>query len=365
MIIIGYIIFIFLILRFLVVVVNWLSNPFLNVVEKNTEEPFISILIPARNEANNLPKLFSDLKKLDDRNFEVIVCNDHSSDETENVIIEAQNQFQSLQYFNNKNLPEGWIGKNFACNQLAKRAKGDYFLFLDADVRIKSNLLGASIAYMQKHRLKLLSLFPKQYIESSGEWKTVPLMNWILLTFLPLILVRWKWFPSLSAANGQFMLFEAENYRQNLWHKKVKQYNVDDILIAKLMKKEKHKIAVLLGRNEVACRMYKSYDAAIRGFSLNIHQYFNGSRLWLILFWLLFCFRLPYFVFSAQYVLLGISIILLIAMKLIYSKLSGFNLKQNFVFHLSQIIALSQIVSKNLMNKQKRKIEWKGRVYSQ
>lgn len=364
MIIIGFILFTMLVIRFLVVLINYLSQPFLPENKSLNEFPLISILIPARNEEDNLPSLINDLRNIAYPNFEVIVCNDHSTDKTESILKAESTLFKQLLYFNNDALPSGWVGKNFACHQLAQNAKGEYLLFLDADVRIEPNFINKALFFVKRKKIKLLSIFPEQSIKSKDEWKTVPLMNWILLSYLPLFLVSWKWFSSLSAANGQVMLFEGENYLQNYWHEKVKTFNIDDILIARMMKRTGFKIAVRLGKNDVACRMYKSYNSAIKGFALNIHQYFNGSRLWLLFFWLMAWFRLPFFVFSKQYLLLIISIVLIVLMKIMYSKLSRFNLSKLFVFHFQQLLALTQIIAHNFINKQKRKIEWKGREYT-
>lgn len=363
MIIAGYILFAFLVLRFLVVLANYWYQPFLPEVNKEQQWPKVSVLIPARNEANNLPTLLKCLTDLDYPNFETIVCNDHSTDNTEAVLQKHQQEFHHLSYFNNEPLPESWIGKNFACHQLAQKASGQFLLFLDADVQVKPQLLKKTVAFVQKRDIKLLSIFPQQIIESEGEWKTVPLMNWILLTFLPLPLVRWRWFSSLSAANGQLMLFDAQNYRQNQWHKQVANRNVEDILIARSMKKRKMSIAVLLGNNDIACRMYPSYQQAIKGFALNMHQYFGGSRLWMAFFVAASWLRLPYFVLSTQYLLLAISILLIVLMKLMYASLSLYPSKKVFFHHFNQLFSLLKITQLNIRNGRKGNIEWKGRKY--
>ena len=199
----GYILFAMLALRFLVVVANFLARPFLPVKPFTGDEPLVSVLIPTRNEEKNLPALLNDLKNSDYSNFETIVCNDHSTDGTGDVLAEYQRHFRQLSFFDNDHLPEGWKGKNFACHQLSCRAKGRYLLFLDADVRVSPGFISRAVAYAVEKNLHLLSMFPRQEIKSRGEWLTVPLMNWILLSFLPLRLVRLKWFSSLSAANAE------------------------------------------------------------------------------------------------------------------------------------------------------------------
>ena len=127
MILTGYILFVLLLLRFLVVLTNYLSKPYLPKAARLSSFPKVSILIPARNEEANLPNLLVDLQQLDYPNFEVIVCNDHSTDDTEVILQNFSSSFQQLRYFNNETLPSGWVGKNFACHQLAKQATGDYF----------------------------------------------------------------------------------------------------------------------------------------------------------------------------------------------------------------------------------------------
>jgi glycosyltransferase involved in cell wall biosynthesis len=363
MIIVAYLLFTFLVLRFVVLMINYLSKPYLPKGERQNAWPKVSILIPARNEEANLPELLVSLQKIDYPDYEVIVCNDHSEDGTEQILKSYQKQFPQLLYFNNDALPAGWIGKNFACHQLAQKATGQYFLFIDADVKVKPQLLTKAISYMQKRQVKLLSIFPEQIIGSPGEWKTVPLMNWILLTFLPLRFVRWKWFSSLSAANGQFMLFDGKNYRCKQWHRLVKSRNVEDIIIARYMKRRNMPIAVLLGRNDIACRMYNGYGQAIKGFSLNVHQYFGGNRLWMLFFGAMVWLRLPYFVVSKQYVLLVVSVAIILFMKIIISKMSHYPLPKMLYYHYSQLVSLHKIIWLNLKNSRNGTIEWKGRSY--
>ncbi|MCF8363056.1 MAG: glycosyltransferase [Prolixibacteraceae bacterium] len=363
MIIAGYILFIILVFHFFVVLVNYLSKPYLPQADSLEGQPKISVVIPARNEQDNLKNILGDLKHLDYQNFEVIVCNDHSTDKTLEVLNHYKQIIPQLQYFTNETLPDGWMGKNFACYKLAQRASGDWLLFLDADVRVKPQLLNRAITYVNKRKVKLLSIFPEQIIRTTGEWKTIPVMNWILLSFLMLPSVKIKWFSSLSAANGQMMFFDAKTYHAHQWHHMVKDKNVEDIMIARLMKKNRYPVAVLLGDNDILCRMYHNYQSALNGFSLNVHQFFVGSRLWMVLFLLVTWFRLPFYLFSGQYVLLLSSIFLILIMKYMISGLSRFSFKKNMEFHPDQLWAFTLMVFYNLKNYRQKRIEWKGRVY--
>jgi glycosyltransferase involved in cell wall biosynthesis len=363
MIYLGYILFAMLVIRFLVTLANFFSRPYLSYKTDVGTEAKISVLIPARNEEENLKGLLSDLEKCNYPTIEIIVCNDHSTDQTEQVLKMAMVRNNKLNYFNNNELPVNWIGKNFACDQLALRATGDYYLFLDADVRISPQFISKLQNHITKKKLALLSIFPRQLIVSKGEWKTVPLMNWILLTFLPIRLVRLKWFSSLSAANGQTMVFDAALYRKNRWHEKVKNRNVEDIEIARIIKKQKLPIDLLLGSEDVSCRMYANETDAINGFARNMHQYFGGKRAWMFFFVFATWFRLPILAFTNGILLVSISILIIILMKICVSIMSKQNLKNNILFHFSQLINLAKIAKQNNSIKQKGTLYWKGREY--
>lgn len=352
-----------LMLRFLVVTFNFISQPYLTGLSVRSHQDLVSVLIPARNEAHTLPKLLSDLQNVNYPNLEIIVCNDNSTDETLDVLKKFGDCMPNLGFFTNDELPSGWVGKNYACHKLALSAKGDYLLFLDADVRIMPDSIGQAINYLHKRKLGLLSIFPQQVMESRGEWATVPIMNWILLSFLPLLAVQMRWFSSLAAGNGQFMLFDAGIYRQNLWHQKVWNKNVEDILIARNMKRLGIKIAVLTGNNDVFCRMYTSRNAAITGFSRNIHYYFGGSRFWMTSVILIMILRLPLFAIYERWWMLLVGVVFIVLMKIMVAITSNQSVLKIFVYHFSQLKALLQIGLRNLQIGKTRKIEWKGRVY--
>jgi glycosyltransferase involved in cell wall biosynthesis len=323
--------------------------------------PLLSVLIPARNEARSLPVLLDDLRKTSYTNVEIIVCDDHSSDTTPDVLQSYARKMDNLSYFKSEPLPEGWLGKNFACHQLALRAKGDYLLFLDADVRIAPGTPSKAISYIQKSGRTLVSVFPTQLMYSFGELSTVPIMNWVLLSLLPLPLVRHTRNPSLSAANGQFMLFDAFNYRQNNWHRQVKGESTEDITLSRLIKKSGARVATLTGGADVFCRMYESYGEAIGGFSRNVHQYFGNSRLIMLIFFLTILFGwLPVWFYWGW---TGIKwfLMLVIANRVFIAMLSKQN-SLSVILHPLQMVTFAVIAFRNVSRRIKGHTEWKGRT---
>ncbi len=278
--VLAYTAFAYLAVRLIVALVNLLSRSYLP-KGRPGKRPRISVLIPARNEEANLGALLDDLKKIDYPDLQILVYDDDSKDRTAGIILERSGKDSRIGYLKSEGLPEGWLGKNYACDRLAREANGDYLLFLDADVRVSAGLFHDSISFMEKHDLSLLSIFPVQIMKSFGEWLTVPLMNRILTGNLPLFLVRKSRLPDFAAANGQFMLFKAEIYRKHWFHEEFRKEKVEDIRIIRKMKKLNYKVSTLLSSGQISCRMYTGYREGLVGFSKNIHAFFGKN--WLIL----------------------------------------------------------------------------------
>lgn len=354
-----------LLLRLGVVLVNWVSPVHLptNVVRApEGPAPRVSILIPARNEAHNLPLLLSDIKNLDYPNLEIIVCNDDSRDSTVDVLQGYAKDWPLLDYFDSEPLPKGWVGKTFACYQLAQKASGDWFLFLDADVRLNRDALGRAVAEASRSGVSLLSIFPQQIMKTKGERQTVPVMNWILLSMLPLVAVQQSWFPYLAAANGQFMLFEAVTYRQHQWHLQVWNQNVEDVVISRTMKRQQQPIMVLAGNKEVFCRMYASKEEAIMGFARNMHHFFGGHRSWMAFFVAMAWLRMPFFALAGHWGFLAASVLIVLAMKVGVASISRQPLKLALFLHWAHLWSLTRMAMTNLIYR--KQIAWKGRVYN-
>ncbi|MCF8308332.1 MAG: glycosyltransferase [Bacteroidales bacterium] len=357
---IAWFIFIFLGIRTFISLVNLLSKPWLK-DEQPEKQPMISVLIPARNEERSIGRLLSDLSRQDYPDFEVLVYDDQSDDKTPDIARQFSRDDELFRYIPGRSLPEGWSGKNHACYQLAREARGDYLLFLDADVRAGAKLLSKSLSFLQKKNLHLLSIFPKQEIRSLGERITVPIMNWILVSLLPLPLVRKLNYPSLAAANGQFMLFDAETYQQNQWHEKLKAVTVEDIEIARTMKSQGYRIQTLLGDDSIRCRMYRGYKDATEGFSRNVHAYFGNSHLTLFLFVVITALGfIPVWLHFGLKGLL-IYLALVIVNRAAVSLASGQGVLNIFLTPV-QIPAFIHISIKSLKNRFSGKTSWKGRI---
>ncbi|MBS0012264.1 MAG: glycosyltransferase [Bacteroidales bacterium] len=358
-------------LRLLVALVNFLFR--LRIKTKDAgEEALVSILIPARNEENNIGQLLDQLGKQDHLNLEIIVMDDNSDDNTAAVVREKMNLDSRIKLLENDHVPEGWSGKNHACHLLSQKAGGKYFLFLDADISIKSNIISAMVGYLDRHGLVLVSIFPKQIMRSFGERITVPNMNWILLSLLPLLMVRLSKKSSLAAANGQFMLFDAEEYRRLSPHAMVRSSLVEDIQMMRKIKKlrpdksrrkslrNRYKTAVLTGDDRISCRMYNDFEEAVHGFSKNVLHFFGNSLLWAFIFLFL---TGPAIIIIAFYSLTLTLVYLLAAIltRILISLTSKQNVLYNLILAPLQQLSLYFIVYKAVRIKFAGSYTWKER----
>jgi glycosyltransferase involved in cell wall biosynthesis len=363
MIYISWLIVGFTILQFIVALVNLIFKQKLPVIDVNKNEynSLISVLIPARNEEATIDALLEDLTKQVYPNFEVLVFNDQSTDNTAGIVSFFERNDNRIKLIDSNILPDGWLGKNYACHSLANEANGNCFLFLDADVRIKADLLLKCIAFSQIHKLDLLSIFPKQIMLSPGEKATVPVMNYILLSLLPLILIYKTKAVSFSAANGQFMLFDADIYRKFLPHEKMKSNMVEDIEIARYFKKNKMRMACIPGDDSIQCRMYTGFQEAVNGFSKNVLHFFANSFALALLFWLISTFG--FILIFVQFGLLAgiLYVVLILITRIVISLVSRQNILTNLIYLVPQQIGMGVFIFSALSNKIHKSTQWKGR----
>ncbi|WP_167611991.1 glycosyltransferase [Maribellus sediminis] len=358
--IVAWFVFGFAVMQLLVALANLLFRQPLPQPDADFQ-PLVSILIPARNEEQNITRLLKDIQTQSYKNIEVLVYNDQSEDQTAAIVQKFVAEDKRIKLINAEGLPDGWLGKNHACHRLAEKAKGEYYLFLDADVRISGEIIHQTVSMVRKHRLGLLTIFPRQLMKTWGEWLVVPSMNFILLSLLPLILVRLSGFASLSAANGQFMLFDAQTYKQQQPHEKHRLIRVEDISIARSFKKADIRIACLTGTNEIRCRMYSGFDNAVQGLSRSVIMFFGNSTIITLLFWAVSTLGFLFVWFLLPLDIFVIYVLILLFTRVFISVASRQNIFKNLVLGFFQQWVLGYVIFIAIRSQMQSKFEWKGR----
>lgn len=355
----AWIVFGFTSLRLLVAVVNVLFEEKLS--GRECEPVLVSILVPARNESDNLRALISGLLTQPYRSFELIVCDDQSDDDTSQIVREYAQQDSRVRLISVDALPHGWLGKNNACHVLASHAKGQYYLFVDADVRIHGDVIHQLVAYAQHYCTGLISIFPKQMMVTTGEKMMVPMMNHILMTLLPLVLVRLSGRSSLAAANGQVMFFSALHYKALQPHRQVKSEKVEDIAIARLFKRSGVSVACLAGDHRVNCRMYRGWSEAGNGFAKNVSAFFGGSMLMALLFFISGSFGIFVVAGYMHWGMLVLFVLMSLMISVLVSMVSRQHAGINVLLMIPRQMALGIVVLKAMRGMITKQYIWKGR----
>ena len=245
--------------------------------------PFVSLLIPARNEAATIGRTLTQLTKQTYPSFEIIVLDDNSSDGTAAIARESAAHFGRFQLIQGGPLPTGWLGKNHACHQLARAATGDIVVFTDADVAWQPQALAALVAQMSVTNADMLTVWPTQTTETAGERLTVPLIALAILAYLPIAGVHYLPLPIFAAANGQCIAFRRPAYNAIGGHTTVRDRIVEDVALAQATKSADLRLRMCDGNRLIGCRMYRNWSEARDGFSKNILAGHGNSQAALLL----------------------------------------------------------------------------------
>ena len=233
----------------------------------NDELPFISVLVPARNEEKVIEACVRSLLQQNYPNFEVIVLDDNSEDLTYDILCRLRDQDYRLRVLVGAQLPEGWYGKPHACWQMAKAATGEYLLFTDADCFFSPDALLFAVGGMAGSNSDVVSLMPDYVAETIWEKLTIPLLVVIPLAFLPFALVRGTSSPTFAAANGAFIFLSKQHYFEVDGHRAVKQELTEDIKFSQLVKRLGLSLSYMDGKNVYKVRIYTSINELWVGFT--------------------------------------------------------------------------------------------------
>lgn len=236
--------------------------------QRGGSRPTVSLLLPVRNEESTLPDTLPRL--LDQGADEVVVLDDHSTDRTSEILASLGASHDRLRILRGDDLPDGWTGKNWACRQLADAARGDLWIFTDADVEWGEGALDALLMAWDPSRDGFASVWPRQRTVGWLERIAVPQIDLILLGSLPWPLVPRLPLASLTAGNGQVMAWRPDAYRAAGGHDAVRDVVLEDVRMAQRAKAAGVRAFLALGVDRIATRMYRTPSEVIDGFAKNV-----------------------------------------------------------------------------------------------
>jgi chlorobactene glucosyltransferase len=233
-------------------------------------QPFVSVLVPARNEAAVIEGTVRRLLAQNYPDFEFILLDDNSDDGTAALARAAANGDARLRIINGKPLPSGWAGKNWACHQLGQAAQGEILLFTDADTVWAPDGLAAVVDEMQRGRADLQTVWPTQITETWSERLTVPNIALVVLGYLPVLATHYIPLAAFGAANGQVMAFRRTAYDAIKGHEGVAAEVVEDVKLARRIKAAGLRLRMADGNRLVSCRMYTGWPGVRNGFAKSL-----------------------------------------------------------------------------------------------
>ena len=334
----------------------------------------VSILIPARNEADVIESTIKSIINQSYQNYELIILDDNSSDTTESIIQKHAKSNPKIELINGLSLPEGWLGKNWACHQLSEKAEGEYILFIDADTNLDKFILEDSVIALQKEKIDLLSLVPGRDTKLIADHAMKKIISWFIVCWLPMKLAIKLNAPFLSATFGQFMLFKKSSFNDIGGFEAIKDNPVDDFQLGRNIKKNLFKWMLYDAAFRITTRTYNTNKDLISGYSKNIFPAVGYSiSIFFVIFLILISFVLgstiPIILFALgilqnqQLILLCISLLILlfiswgiVTIRFKYSIFTPFSFP--LLISLILLLALRSFIDNVFYSS-----TWKGRSY--
>ena len=229
--------------------------------------PSVSIILPVRNQARTVSDCVSSLVGLEYPNKEIIVIDGGSTDGTRDLV---QKFAHEITLFDEEPLPEGWVGKNWACHLGYKKSRGELLLFTDGDSVHATDSLARSVNYLRVENADLVTLAPGTILRSFWERLLQP-----PIFLLIMILVGGKLVNDdnrqNAIGNGQYMLFRREAYDKIGGHYAVRDKIIEDYSLGRLLKRAGMRLRFVTASDALGVRMYASLGEIWRGWRKNFY----------------------------------------------------------------------------------------------
>jgi chlorobactene glucosyltransferase len=362
--------------------------------EKTQKLPVVSVVLPARNEQDNIQKCLDSLLRQDYHNYEIIAVNDCSIDATGQILhkVAATNSEREITIINLERKPAGWVGKNWACFQGYKRSSGQVLLFTDADTIHATDTISLAVRHMIDEKLDALTARPRITSDNTLTKIVLPLV-WMVshIAFSALKVNNPK--SKTGFVFGGFYLITREVYESLGTHQSVKGEIAEDLAIGEKLKLGKHRLRMFLGEENIQASwaldsgslhsaIQRTIVSAFRKQPILTCAYAALQAVMLILPWVVLPYS-TYWFFLSSYKLqmyandMQISILLilnLLVLGMIFTSsfaLSRLSLRQgsfSVLYVLASPLACFFILSETILSIIKAAtnndiMSWKGRIY--
>jgi cellulose synthase/poly-beta-1,6-N-acetylglucosamine synthase-like glycosyltransferase len=239
----------------------------------------VSVIIPAYNESLNIRDCVEAVLQSQlppSTQLQVLIADDQSTDNTREIAQKLATEDSRVKVIAVPPRPQDvvWRGKNWACANAVTHATGNYFLFIDADVRLHPLALATTLQEVQTRNTDLLSCAPQIVCGCLAEWLVQPIMMTLLAVGFDFAGVNDPQSETAFAA-GMFMLFRRDTYTKIGGHGRVADDLVEDVALARQIKAQGFRLYYTIALELVQVRMYQSFGALWEGWTKN---YYMGSQ---------------------------------------------------------------------------------------
>jgi glycosyltransferase involved in cell wall biosynthesis len=235
----------------------------------------ITAIVPARDEEMTIEACVRSLARQAEI-AEIFVVNDHSTDRTAEIVQGLAKEFRKVQLLEAREIPAGWLGKNHAVWEGAKRASGRWLLFTDADAELLDGAAAQALGIAGETGAALVSFSPEQVTEAWYEKALIPFVYSRLANHFSYDAVN-NAESKTAAANGQFLMIREDVYDEIGGHESVAGEVLEDVALAKRVKAARYRIWFGSGVGVVRVRMYRSLDEMWEGWKKNLYLLVGGT----------------------------------------------------------------------------------------
>lgn len=244
-------------------------------IDKHQINTLVSVLVPARNEAHRvLDKSIESMLNQTYDNYEIIVLNDRSTDETKKILEKFKIQNSNLKTIDGVRPPKGWLGKPHALHQALQKANGEWIIITDADIVFAPETLQTAVKYAEKNNFDALTLAPKLILVSFWETLFMPVFGWFCVLAMPFHRVN-NPNRAESMGVGNFFMFRREVLNKIGCFESVKSQVAEDLKLAEILKKQQFKLRIDYAPELIETRMYSGFWEIWEGFTKNL---FSGMK---------------------------------------------------------------------------------------
>ena len=355
-------------------------TPYLDKFENTSKtNPKVSIILPARNEEEFIGKCLDSLTKQDYENYEIIVINDSSEDNTWKIISEYAEKHGNVISVSAKPKPEGWMGKNWACMEGYKKVSGELLLFTDADTVHAKNVISLSVAHLNSFDLDALSAIPKMLTFDFWTNITLPMISTFLHTRFSALNVN---DPSKKTGYffGSFFIIKKTTYNEIGTHEGVKHEIIEDGALGKKVKEKGYKMKMVRGEHLIDAVWARDKGTLWNALKrLMVPLYLQSGKIAIgIFFAIAFLLFVPFLIFttlaifpnnmtSAKILCIASAIAsVLIYIGAIIEVKIGLKLKLIYALFapLGSLVVVLGFLSGLLQAKKSSSVTWRGRSYS-